>query len=75
VFDTYVGAVGASPGPAGIARGPAETAPEPGGGRFSANSFGQDTTSADHLAAISLAGLFLAAGIGLFALRWAGRRV
>jgi hypothetical protein len=73
-FDTYVGAAGASPA-AGIARAPADSTQGRDAGRVSTTSIGQDTASVDRVAAVTLAGLLFAAGLGLFVLRWAGRRV
>ncbi len=74
-FDTFVAAPPASPGAAAIAPAPAASAAREGAERTAAMSIGQESSSAAHVAAVTLASVLLAAGIGLFLLRWAGRRV
>ena len=73
-FDTFLAGPAASPGAAAIAPAPAASADREGAERTAAMSIGQES-SAEHVAVVALASLLLAAGIGLFLLRWAGRRV
>ena len=74
-FDTYVGVPAASAGAAGIAPAPDDSNERQGVDRTAATSLGQEASSVDHVAAITLAGLLVATGVGLFVLRWAGRRL
>jgi len=71
----FVTAPSGSPGAAGVAPAPDASAQPVGGGRFAASPIGQETTPGDRLAVTVLAGLLVASGVGLFVLRWAGRRV
>jgi len=75
-FDTFVGAPAASSGAAAVAPEPNASVQRDGADRTAASPIdAQTASSADRLAVVVLAGLLLAAGLALFALRWAGRRV
>lgn len=74
-FDTFAGAAGPSADAAGAASAPAGAGQGQGADRMATTSVGRDAASVDHLAAAAVAALLLAAGVGLFVLRWAGRRV
>jgi len=75
-FDTFVGAPAASAGAAAIAPEPSGSAQRDGADRAANTSIGAETTtSVDRVAVMGLAALLLAGGLGLFALRWVGRRV
>ena len=73
-LDTYVGAPAASQGAAAIAAAPSASTGRQGADRTAVTSIVQPA-SVDGIATALVAGLLLAAGIGLFVLRWAGRRV
>lgn len=73
-FDTYVGAPAASQGAAAIAPAPSLSSERQGADRTTVTSIPQPA-SLEHVATVLLAGLLLAAGIGLFVLRWAARHI
>ncbi|MBI3748097.1 MAG: hypothetical protein HY262_04525 [Chloroflexi bacterium] len=73
-FDTYLGAPAASQGAAAMAPASSDSGERQGADRTAGTSIAQPA-SFDHVATVLLAGLFLAAGIGLFVLRWAARRI
>lgn len=74
-FDTFIGSPEPSVGAAGVAPQPEASAPSLGAQRAAAPSDAVSSEPIDRLAAVALAGLVFAAGLGLFALRWAARRV
>jgi hypothetical protein len=73
---TFVGAPAASAGAAALAPQSSDAAQRDGADTTVAESIGEpETAPTARLAVLVLAGLLLAAGLGLFALRWAGRRI
>lgn len=74
IFDTFAGA-GASPDAAAVAPVPAPSAGRQGAGRTATTSIAQDTSFGGRMAVVALAAVLFVAGIALFGLRWAGRRV
>ncbi len=73
---TFVGAPAASAGAAALAPQSFDAAQRDGADTTVAESIGEPGTAPTaRLAVLVLAGLLLAAGLGLFALRWAGRRI
>ena len=74
-FDTFAGTPQPSAGAAAAVPQPQASAQTLGAQRDVPSSNVGTTASVDRMAVIALAALLLAAGLGLFALRWAGRRV
>jgi hypothetical protein len=75
-FDTFVGAPAATAGPAAIAPNSGGAEQREGFDATGSSATGEQATApVDRVAVIVLAGLLLVAGVGLFMLRWAGRRV
>lgn len=73
-FDTFVAGPAASAGAAAIAPPPNASSERQGLDRTTATSIGAEAPSVDRFAVTSVAALLFAIGIGLFVLRWAGRR-
>jgi hypothetical protein len=75
-FDTFLGAPTATAGPAAIAPNSSGVERREGFDANGAAATGEPATvPIDRVVVIALAGLLLAGGVGLFVLRWAGRRV
>jgi hypothetical protein len=74
-FDTFVGGPAASGGAALIAPAPDASNQGENPERNAAAPVGGPASSVDHVAVMVLAGFLFVTGVGLFVLRWAGRRV
>ncbi len=74
-LDTFAGAAQAPVAPPGAAGASSDGTQVQGTEHLSSNAVGQATSATDHAAVTALAGLLFVAGVALFLLRWAGRRV